>query len=198
MTDYGSTGAAKAASSAPEQRRHVRREIPLEVNFVLRDGTEAHGQIENISAGGALIRADADVQIGDRIIVRVHEVGHFPAVVTRLADKDMAVEFKIRRERAARIADMLICLVNGNKKPKENRLEVRAAGQFVSQLTLEDGQVLSCQVIDFSTSGASVAVEPMPRLGSKVRLGKTQAHVVHTNDGVIGLSFATLEQNEKN
>lgn len=195
MTENGKIGAVAQAPQPREQRRHIRREVPLDAQFVLPDGTEVQGEIENISAGGALIKAKANIKVGDRLVVRIRQIGHFPAVVARRADNDVAVEFKIRRERAARIADKLICLVNGTEKDAEDRVELRAAGQFISHLHFKDGRSMQCEVIDFSTSGAAVAVSPMPAVGTELRLGKTPARVVRADDGVVGLSFARIEEN---
>ncbi|MEM9233308.1 MAG: PilZ domain-containing protein [Pseudomonadota bacterium] len=190
MAETGTSAAKTAALYRRDMRRHVRRDIPLEAQFVLPDGNEILGEIENISAGGALIRSDAQVELGDKLIVRIRQIGHFPAVVIRIDDYAIAVEFKIRRERAARIADKLICMVNEGYGNSENRIAPRVPGHFTSKLTFDDGKTIPCEVIDFSTSGAAVSVVPMPSVGSTVQLGKSQARVVRAEDGVVGLSFA--------
>ena len=59
-----------------------------------------------------------------------------------------------------------------------------------SQITLPDGRVYNCEVIDISVSGAGIVVEVMPSLGTYVMLGKMRGRVVRYLENGIGIEFA--------
>jgi PilZ domain len=58
-----------------------------------------------------------------------------------------------------------------------------------SQITLPDGRVYNCEVIDISLSGAGVKIDIMPSLGTYIMLGKMRGRVVRYLDNGIGIEF---------
>jgi hypothetical protein len=51
-------------------------------------------------------------------------------------------------------------------------------------MTTPDGKVVVCHIIDMSLSGAAVASEVKPPVGSLIMLGRTQARIIrHREDG---------------
>lgn len=172
-----------------DMRRFKRRALPLHADFLLPDGSEAEGTVDNISAGGALIRCDCALALGDELTVRIERIGQFKAIVRRLQEDSIAIEFAYRRDRAARLADKLICLINDDTESENRRAESREPVRYASSLTLPDGRTVPCEVIDRSELGAAVAISPAPRVGTKVHLGERAGVVVRTEDGIAGLRF---------
>jgi hypothetical protein len=59
----------------------------------------------------------------------------------------------------------------------------------IAILTLEDGSKMTCRIIDMSLSGAAIAAETRPPLGSLVMLGRVQARVVRNLEEGFGIEF---------
>jgi hypothetical protein len=63
-------------------------------------------------------------------------------------------------------------------------------------LTLEDGTLYVCRIMDLSLSGAAVDVEARPPIGMPVRLGNMRGRVVrHFMEGV-AIEFLSLQSRE--
>ncbi len=59
-----------------------------------------------------------------------------------------------------------------------------------TQITLGNGQIFDCKVINLSLSGAALQLDVQPAIGERVRVGRTEGRVVrHTTDG-IAVEFA--------
>ena len=56
-------------------------------------------------------------------------------------------------------------------------------------MTLPDGRVYNCEVIDISTSGAGVKTDIMPSIGTQLMLGKMRGRVVRYLDDGIAIEF---------
>lgn len=192
MTDAceeNSNGMTEQQGLEQELRRFKRRRLPLEAQLLLPDGREITGTVENISAGGALVKCDAQVEQDTEVAIRLAELGQFRANVRRCEPDAIALEFVYKRERAARLADKLTCMLNENQRGHERREADRTPTRYPSSLTLEDGRTLPCVIVDISTMGAAVAITPTPRVGTRVHLADRRAVVVRTEEGVIGLRF---------
>lgn len=177
-----------------EMRRFKRRKLALDAEILLSDGTETNGTVENISAGGALINTESNVELDDLVTVRIEHMGQFKATVRRIEKTGFAIEFDYRRDRAARLADKITCLSNNPEHQPNRRAEERTPTHYPSTMTLSDGRTLPCVVIDTSTLGAAVAISPVPRVGSKLLLADKSAVVVRTGDGIVGLRFYPTER----
>jgi hypothetical protein len=75
---------------------------------------------------------------------------------------------------------------------RHDRLEPRNA---TTVLVIEDQEVM-CRVLDVSLSGAAVAVEARPPIGSMVTVGRTAARVVRHIDNGLAVEF-TRQQNRE-
>jgi hypothetical protein len=58
---------------------------------------------------------------------------------------------------------------------------------------MPDGSEAVCQVIDMSLSGAAIASENKPPMGTIIKLGKTQARVIRHVDGGFAVEFTRLQ-----
>ncbi len=82
-----------------EQRRHRRHEIPLQ-GTVGSAGTVVPCRVHNISAGGALIEAGADLRIGDQTVVRIPDFGTLVGRVVRVSSTTAGIAFEGEAEAA--------------------------------------------------------------------------------------------------
>jgi hypothetical protein len=58
-----------------------------------------------------------------------------------------------------------------------------------SSITLPDGRVYGCEVLDISLSGAAVKVDVVPSLGTHIALGKMRGRVVRYHPTGIAIEF---------
>jgi hypothetical protein len=49
-----------------------------------------------------------------------------------------------------------------------------------TQITLGNGQVFDCKVINLSLTGAALQLDVQPPIGERVRVGRTEGRVVRT------------------
>ena len=60
-------------------------------------------------------------------------------------------------------------------------------------MVMPDGTTAPCRIVDMSLSGAAVASERKPPIGSVIWLGKTQARVVRVGEEGIAVEFTRLQ-----
>jgi CheY-like chemotaxis protein len=84
----------------------------------------------------------------------------------------------------------------GAKPPRPPAVERRAPDKRMriargtTQITLGNGQIFDCKVINLSLTGAALQLDVQPAIGERVRVGRTEGRVVrHTKDG-IAVEFA--------
>ena len=73
------------------------------------------------------------------------------------------------------------------RRSPEKRMNI---ARGTTQITLGNGQVFDCKVINLSLTGAALQLDVQPAIGERVRVGRTEGRVVrHTKDG-IAVEFA--------
>lgn len=69
---------------------------------------------------------------------------------------------------------------DGRRRHKRMKVERGTTG-----ITLRNGDVYDCEVLDLSLSGAALRLKARPAIGESVRVGRTEGRVVrHTSEGV--------------
>ncbi|MEM8987021.1 MAG: PilZ domain-containing protein [Pseudomonadota bacterium] len=185
---------APQRSPAPQQtvrdnRRHFRLTLRLDARYMRADGSEHSGAVVNISPGGALIKAEPP-SAGERLIVYIKDVGRFEAQVSRIEDDRFAVAFASSAAKIAKTADKLTWIANRHLSDNmESRSGPRTPQSHNTRISLDNGEVLSCRVLDISISGASLALFPKPPVGAKLTLGRTRARIVRHHDEGVGVEF---------
>ena len=74
--------------SGSERRRHRRTPMKLNVRFLLQDGSEHNGMVQDISVGGMAIKSDAQPAEGSIVIAYVQDLGRLEGLVTRILRAD--------------------------------------------------------------------------------------------------------------
>ena len=186
----------KAPKPAPkwdpqaDRRQYQRVELSLVGRFLGTSDNEHSCKVKNISAGGALLESDAIPQIGEQLIIYLDQLGRFTGNVVRIDDGAFAVQFTHSRPKAQRTSDAIMKLMhNKDSVPFTERSAPRVAQDQATQITLESGQKLVCSIVDISLTGASIAITPRPKTGTRLILGKTAAKVVRHHETGVGLLF---------
>lgn len=184
-----------ASRSETDRRAHRRVQLALLGRFMRANRQEYPCKLRDVSVGGAGVMSPVDVEIDERIVVYVDELGGLEGHVARVFDGGFGMKVLATPHKREKIAAQLTFLVN---RPflgefAERRHERIAPSNVAQSLTLADGIVLSCHIIDVSLSGASLATPARPSIGAEVKLGKLAAKVMrHHNEG-IGIQFVDVQ-----
>lgn len=189
MADSASQPARELDSDGAERRRHRRVEMPLRARFLTADGGEHNCIVSNISAGGALLKTKAPPPIGAFVVLYVESVGRFEGQVIRSARHKFAIDYRSRRSRTIRNADVLTESLNLGAERVEQRLAPRFRHESHATVILESGEAAACSISDISLTGASIEIDPRPALGTEIRLGRMRAKVVRRHEKGVGVVF---------
>lgn len=180
--------------SLSDRRRHQRVRVNLLGRCMFADQRELPCQLTNISPAGAAVRCSHAGEVGERVIAYVDHVGRLEGTITRQIEGGFAMSINASLRKRDKLADTLTWLANRHvlNLPEERRHIRRAPKNAEALLVMPDGSEHVCQVIDMSLSGAALATDQRPPLGSRVFLGKLGGRVVrHFEDG-IALEFMRI------
>jgi len=171
---------------AAERRRFQRVKVHLLGRYMLPDRREFPCQVINMSPGGLAMLAPGIGDVGDRVIAYLDHIGRVEGKITRIIDNGFAMSVGATPRKRDKLAAQLTWLANRDilNLPEDRRHDRIIPRNPIAILPLEDGQRMTCRIIDLSLSGAAVAAEHRPPLKSLVSLGRVQARVVrHLEDG---------------
>ncbi len=171
---------------AADERRHRRVVVSLPVRFLAEGGDEYRAVVFDMSAGGASLTSEARPELGARIVLYVDDIGRCEGHVIRHHDYGFAVKLITTQNRRDRIAERLTYHANRHRLRDEDlRRYERADLDQEARCILPDGAEIACRVLDLSLSGAAIAIDPRPRIGAEITVGRMQGHVVrHIPQGV--------------
>ncbi len=78
--------------NASDQRRHPRHDIPLR-GYLHCGGAVVPCRVRNISAGGALVEASANLRLGDWATIKVPHFGSITGRVARISSTFIGIAF---------------------------------------------------------------------------------------------------------
>jgi hypothetical protein len=182
----------------PDRRRHKRYPVALLGRFMRANKQEYPCRLADISVGGAAIMAPVEVELGERIVAYLDELGGLEGRVTRVFDGGFAIELKVSQHKREKLAAQITWLVNkdelgGAAGRRHQRLEVVNKSQT---LVLPNGSPVDCRVLDVSLSGASIATLVRPPIGDIVMFGKLRCKVMRYHDRGIGVQFLDIPDPE--
>ncbi|WP_425409376.1 PilZ domain-containing protein [Hyphococcus sp.] len=174
-----------------EDRRQFQRvDLPLKARFLTDSGTEWSGEVTNMSAGGALIRAKFPPAFGQSVVLYIDQVGRIEGKVVRSEKDNFAVTYRKKRAKHAKLADRLTTAMNSKRRGgADRRGDPRIAHDAPATVYLEDGRVIQCAILDISLTGASIEITPRPPLGMQLILGRMTAKVIRRHEKGVGVVF---------
>jgi hypothetical protein len=188
--------ASVSARIEPDRRRHRRVTLTLLGRFMRATKQEYPCKLIDISVGGAALMSPVPVEDGETIVVYLDQLGGLEGVVTRQFPGGFALKLFATQHRREKLAAQITWLLNRHElDPTEARRHERLVPRNpASGLTLADGTTLTCHVIDVSISGASIASDLRPDLGTEVCLGKMRCRVVRWHDQGFAVMFLDIQQ----
>jgi len=134
-------------------------------------------------------------QPGERIIAYVDHLGRLEGHIARILQNGFAMTIAATARKRDKLAAQLTWLANRHilGLPEDRRHGRIVPRNPITRLILPNGLNVSCRVLDVSLSGAGIATDQRPPVGSLVTLGKVQGRVVrHLEDG-FAMEFTRLQ-----
>jgi hypothetical protein len=178
----------KLPEPAPvEQRREQRVEVRLLGRFMRSDRREFDCESIDASPSGIAFSSDAGVQLGERIVAYLNQIGRVEGRVARILPEGFAIQMNVPPAKRNKLATQLAWLANRQALglPEDRRHERIAPRDRYTILKLPNGREYTATLIDLSMSGAALNVDCEPPIGARVLVGATPAEVVrHVNCGI--------------
>jgi c-di-GMP-binding flagellar brake protein YcgR len=185
---------------APDRRRYKRFPIPLLGRFMRANKQEFPCRLNDISLGGFSLMSPVAIEVGERIVAYFDHIGGVEGTVVRQFEGGFAVALMVTQHKREKLAAQIMWLINRHElKGAEDRRHERVAAanaMSLSSLKLGDGVSIQTKIIDVSLSGASLATEARPVIGSEVQLGKLRARVVRHHEQGIAVQFLDIQEPE--
>ena len=160
--------------------------------FMLPDMSEHPCQVTHIDLESAVFATSSVPPADTRLVAYIDEVGRVEATAGERVDGGFKVNFVLNPSRRERLELRLKWLKDKADGAADQRRHARYEPKdSKSHITMPDGRVYSCEVIDISLSGAAVKIEVMPALGTYLLLGKMRGRVVRYLDSGFAIEFTS-------
>jgi hypothetical protein len=140
-----------------------------------------------ISPFRMMITAPVLGKVGDPITSYFGDFGKLDGVISDTANGSFLLELEMTNSLREKFATKLTWLDKKQKNPaiRDGRKQPRIIPASThSTLTLADGTIRSCFVVDMSTSGAAISAEVQPPVGMPLAVGACVGRVIrHLPDG---------------
>jgi c-di-GMP-binding flagellar brake protein YcgR len=186
-----------------DRRRFQRVTVSLLGRFMLEDRREYPCQTVDMSPGSLAVTSAVTGKVGERVVVYIDQIGRIEGQIIRTQADGFAMSISATLRRRDKLAAKLTWLANRHELnlPEDRRHDRISAKVSVITVALPDGRAYQARVVDISLSGAALALEVRPPVGSPIMAGKVRARVVRHFEEGIAVEFATqqtvasLEQN---
>jgi c-di-GMP-binding flagellar brake protein YcgR len=178
-----------------ERRRFQRVKVSLLGRYMLESKREFPCQVVDMSPGGLAVVAPVVGRIGEHVIAYIDHIGRVEGRLVRPFDGGFAMTVEATARKRDKLAAQLTWLANRHVLglAEDRRHERIIPRDPFTQITMADGRVYRCRIIDMSLSGAAVQVEVKPAVGSAISLGRLRARVVRHTEFGIALEFASVQ-----
>lgn len=160
--------------------------------FMLADMTEHPCRVTDLSIDGVTFLTEVEVGPLSRLVAYIQDVGRVEGRVIGAVPGGIRVAFQLSSTRRQRLESRLKWSQRSGGAADQRRHERFVPKDNKSHITLPDGRVYACEVIDISLSGAAVRTEVLPSLGTYLNLGKMRGRVVRYHESGIAIEFLKL------
>ena len=159
--------------------------------FMLPDMSEHPCQVVDLTGMGATFLTSFVPAKGLAIVAYLEEVGRIEAVTAGNINGGFSVVFSLTGSRLERLQHRIEWLQKRQvgQEPDGRRHSRYEPTEKTSQISLPDGRIYNCEVIDISLSGAAIKTEVMPSVGTFLMLGKMRGRVVRYLDQGVAIEF---------
>jgi hypothetical protein len=178
-----------------DRRRNQRVSVHLLGRFMLEDRREYPCQTQNISPGSVALTTPIVGRVGERVVAYLDHIGRVEGKIVRVYDGGFAMTVSATLRKKDKLAAKLTWLANRHElNLPEDRRHDRVSPNITSvAVSLPDGREFAARVMDLSLSGAALAFDARPPIGSPLMAGKLRATVVRHSDEGVAVEFANLQ-----
>jgi len=172
--------------AAEEQRRFQRVRVNLLGRYMLADRREFPCQVSDMSPGGMALIGPVSGKAGERVVAYIDHVGRLEGTIVRVFPNGFAMSISATARKRDKLAAQLTWLANRQilGLPEDRRHDRIVPRNPRTTVVMPDGLAMVCRIIDMSLSGAAIASQQKPEIGTLVTLGKIPSRVVrHIEDG---------------
>lgn len=183
-------------------------DIVMDGTYVLPNWYDPQGKLRTFACRATRVspfRMIVDMpvvgKVGDNLTSYFRDIGNFEGTISDTAKSGVLLELEMTQAMRAKLADKLTWLEKKTKDPasisdaRKNPRFVPRASQ--TTLTLADGAVHGCFVLDASLSGVAVAAEIQPSVGTPLAIGACVGRVIrHTTNG-FAVKFARQQSRDE-
>ena len=169
-----------------EQRRFQRVRVNLLGRYMLADRREFPCQVSDMSPGGMAVIGPVSGKAGERVVAYIDHVGRLEGTIVRVFPNGFAMSISATPRKRDKLAAQLTWLANRQilGLPEDRRHDRIVPRNPRATIVMPDGLAMVCRIIDMSLSGAAIASQNKPEIGTLVTLGKIPSRVVrHIEDG---------------
>lgn len=183
-------------------------DIVMDGTYVLPNWYDPQGKLRTFACRATRVspfRMIVDMpvvgKVGDSLTSYFRDIGNFEGTISDTAKSGVLLELEMTQAMRAKLADKLTWLEKKTKDPASIS-DARKNPRFVPQasqttLTLADGAIHGCFVIDASLSGVAVAAEIQPPVGTPLAIGACVGRVIrHTTNG-FAVKFARQQSRDE-
>jgi hypothetical protein len=191
---------AQTTRNAPrmDQRTFQRVPINMQGRLMLADYDEFECLVIDMSPGDMYVTCQGKPRANERIVAYIDHLGRVEGNVITVDGRGFNMSINATDRKREKLAAQLTWLANKHELglPEDRRHDRLTPRNANVQLSLEDGTVYDCRIMDLSLSGAAVDIEVRPALGVLVRLGNMRGRIVrHFMEGV-AVEFLTLQSRD--
>jgi hypothetical protein len=153
----------------------------------------------NISARCIAVAAPVTAKVGVRVTANIEQLGRLRGPINRVFE----LGFEMNIEGSDREREMIASKIDWIERNKDfetsdNRTHVRFIPRRpLSLLTLADGSVVPCFVVDISVSGAAISADIVPKIGNLLAVGKVPGRVVRYIAGGFAIQFIEAQDRQE-
>jgi hypothetical protein len=182
----------------PDQRTFQRVPINMQGRLMLANYDEFECTVIDMSPGDMYVICKGRPRSNERVIAYIDHLGRVEGTVLTPDSRGFTMSINATDRKREKLAAQLTWLANKHELglPEDRRHDRLTPRSVVSELTMEDGTVYSCRIMDLSLSGAALDMETRPSLGTPIRLGNMRGRVIrHFSEGV-AIEFLSVQSRD--
>jgi PilZ domain len=158
--------------------------------YMTADMKEHACQVVDVTMEGATFMTEHVPAMGESLVAYLEEIGRVEVRSAAVVNGGFRVDYSLQGPRLERLQQRINFLRNKDSGAPDGRRHARyEPTEKVSQISLPDGRVYNCEVLDISISGAAIKTEVMPSVGTFLMLGKMRGRVVRYIDQGVAVEF---------
>jgi PilZ domain len=173
--------------------------IAVEGHYTLPNWYDPRGKLRTfacrttrVSPYRMLVDVPVTGKVGDRLTSYFRDFGKLDGHISDTSPGCLLLELDVSYDMRERLANKLTWLEGKLRDPEtldQRQYPRMIPAQSRSTLTLADGAILECAIIDMSVTGAAVSAELQPEVGTPLAVGACVGRVVRVFPGGLAVEF---------